>query len=233
MTSNADKQTIQIKDAVEEALTKKGKIRILDYGAGKGRLVEALAAAGATPTRLDYFAYDKYPDDKNICLQNIAQIYEDSSDRWFDSFDALGQRCDDGSFDIIVLCNTLHEIAHNERAPLFKKFSELLADTGFVFIVEDSCLPKGGKPHQNGFLVLGPTQINKLFSISETDVFSVAFDDDSERLFCCHVEKQVLSKISEETVRISRVSLKEKAIEKITRLRSGAYNYKNGKAHAF
>lgn len=74
MTDSSDPQTLQIRDELKGYVEDDAKIRVLDYGVGKGRLLANILSSITEPIsnfnkRFEYVAYDKYPEDKDECLK--------------------------------------------------------------------------------------------------------------------------------------------------------------------
>ena len=77
-TSGPDPQVKQFNDYCNQY--QKSKIRILDYGAGKGRILENLfdlqsKERESFSNQFDYVAYDEFCNDRLQCIENIKQVY--------------------------------------------------------------------------------------------------------------------------------------------------------------
>jgi len=174
-----DPQTIQIRDE----LWKIAKIvdgvrppfRVLDFGAGKGRLLATLKDGMLDEQPwLEYFALDIDESDKAECLREMSSVYsdvpaEELEGRWFGSLETLNFRLNPGSFNAIVMCNVLHEIDPREWLDTFSKCASLLCDGGHVVLVEDYGIPVGERAHDYGFLLLDEPELSRLFLIDEED----------------------------------------------------------------
>ena len=91
VTDSSDPQTLQIREEVKKHLKDSDKIRILDYGAGKGRLLANILDANKEPISkftewFDYVAYDKFDFDKSECFSIIKKIYSNPENRYFNCF---------------------------------------------------------------------------------------------------------------------------------------------------
>ena len=88
---------------------------------------------------LEYVALDKYDQDKANCLKNIERVYGCSEKKYYNNLTGLLSEHDKGSFDVIVLCNVLHEIDPKDWLSLFNNdISPLLKDDiGFLLHIED------------------------------------------------------------------------------------------------
>ena len=205
----ADKQTSQMVNKIQALREGGKKIRVLDYGAGKGRLAEAIYFEEADSEKekikdwLDYIAFDEYPDDKEWCRKAISKIYGDCNKRYYSAIREVCADKDRGTVDIIVMCNVLHEIESDKWVSIFKKDSDinqLLKEDGYLLIVEDLEMPKGEKPHENGFLVLGKREIKELFLIKEGEngYFCDSFEG-NERLMAYMIPKKCVSRINDDS----------------------------------
>ncbi|MGT2505737.1 AAA family ATPase [Cupriavidus basilensis] len=119
-----DPQVNQI-HGILDSLLDDGPTKVIDIGAGKGRLLDGLTVAVAErgerlADRLDYYAYDAFPDDKAICESVISAHYGVGSNRYFSTPDELFSVKDERSFSLVVLCNVLHEIPPEEWKEFFR-----------------------------------------------------------------------------------------------------------------
>lgn len=236
-TGADDPQTNQIKKILDD-FAKEKSLKILDYGAGKGRL---LANILETDTELlkktDYVAYDTFTANKDKCEGVINTVYGDETGkRYFNSMSNL-KSVHKNSFDVVLLCNVLHEIPPKDWIGLFKNdIDNLLNENGVVLIVEDSQIPIGEKAHQHGFIVFDEAQIRELFDIGGAEDFVSQPHPKNQRLKAHLVLKKYLSNISDKTRKEAIKSLNEKAKEEIERLRliqPQKITFKQGREHAF
>ena len=179
-------------------------LRILDYGAGKGRMISYIDTkckenGSNLLDKLDYIAYDEYPQDKEYCNNALESAYGTSENKYFNNYSNLKSVYDKNSFDVILMCNVLHEINPNDWLSLFNKdgmISSLLKSTGILFIAEDLQLPTGEMAYQKGFLVLDTHQIKELFCITEKDNFPEPSIEKNGRLKAHRIPAEYLSRIS-------------------------------------
>ncbi|MCD6013599.1 MAG: hypothetical protein K0Q79_3461 [Flavipsychrobacter sp.] len=241
-TGKNDPQTLQIREEVKQFLNDEKKIRILDYGAGKGRLLNNILENNTEPIEdfvnwFDYVAYDKYPKDKSECESVIQKAYQDVNKRYFNEFSSLRTNYDKESFDVILMCNVLHEIEPSHWLKLFSKDGEiysLLSEKGILLLVEDQEMQIGEKAYQKGFIVLDTPELKELFRIKESDKdfgFSDARKDG--RLKAHRIKKEYLARITNESKKDALSSLNKTAKEKVLKIRDEEINYKNGKRHGF
>ena len=241
-TGADDPQFLQIKAIVDESCSKGGKIRLLDYGAGKGRLISSFAEDGANSKEiLDYYAYDKFVENKECCIRNIKKFhYEDAESRYYNEISNLRKN----SFDIVLMCNVLHEIEHDEWENTFNLIGDILKSEGFLLIVEDNRIPIGELPNKEGFLVLNTEQLNVLFKIDPPlsssnikDACDVIGYKEKNRLMAHLIPAEYMKNVKEETVEAAIESLKDMAERKIKELRACAKDgrdvYKKGMEYGF
>jgi hypothetical protein len=187
--------------------------------------------------KLDYIAFDKFANDKEFCEGCIKKIFNSSEKRYFNDMQKLLSVYDKGSFDVILMCNVLHEIDPINWLKLFKKdgeISSLLSETGILLLVEDHQIPTGEKAYQKGFLVLDTPQLKDLFKIKEDDAgFNCNDKKGDGRLKAHHIPKRCLIRIDDNSRIDALKALSETAREKILEIRGKEKNYHNGKLHGF
>ncbi len=237
-TGSNDPQTNQIRTILKK-LSEDRKIRVLDYGAGKGRLIsniyDSYQNKESLNEELDYSAFDSSSQDKGTCENAITQAYGSNEKRYFNEMqDLLVHGME--SFQVVVMCNVLHEIDPTDWLTLFGKDGEitsLLADNGGLLLVEDHEIPVGEKAYQKGFLVLDTLQLKILFNIDNNDE---GFVDDARgdgRLKAHYIPKRCLQTIDAES-RLKAIEYMSKhAQDKIKKIRKEEQNYKNGRLHGF
>lgn len=238
-TGGDDPQTNQIIESINTLIKDRKIVKILDFGAGKGRLLSTIRELNIehnidTPLWLDYSAYDLESSDNDICKKIIDSVYDDGINRFYNSEKIFIEETKNNSFDMIIMCNVLHEIDAKNWLSFFNEhsiFAHALKEDGTLLIVEDQLLAVGEKAYQNGFLVFDKIQFKKLFEISENYLVHDARDDG--RLKAHFIKKEHLQKITAKS-RIDAIeSLLNTSKKEILRLRSEETTYKNGKLHGF
>lgn len=242
ITDKDDPQTLQIRDEIKKHLSNQDKIRILDYGAGKGRLLASVIDNNPEPISklsiwFDYVAYDTSDTDSNDCKAVIDKAFSNSEKRYFNDMSELLTHFDKESFDIVIMCNVLHEIAPSNWLNLFSTDGEipnLLNTNGILLLVEDQEMRIGEKAYQSGFILLNTPELKELFSIKEKDS-NFGFSDAKEdgRLKAHRIPKEYLTRISSESRTNCIKLLHKNSKEKILSVREDDVNYKNGKKHGF
>lgn len=249
--SSQDPQLQQIRDKLKPLTSGNKKLRILDYGAGKGRLISNMSdlsygAERCLINKIDYVAYNKPSEnlkcegqelkDEEYCKLAITKAYGSCENRYLDDLKPLP----DKSFDVVVMCNTLHEIPPTDWEGLFSEngeISRLLSDDGLLLLVEDHQIPTGEKAYENGFLVLDTPQLKILFNISDQDtVFECAEAKEDKfkgRLKAHIISKECLTSIDKSSLLAALESMKDYSLKKVKEIREQEANYKNGKLHGF
>ena len=240
-TGVKDPQSIQIRDELLK-LTSSGKIRILDFGAGKGRIISNLFDLDAKEQQhvikhIDYIAFDPDDKDKEHCEDSILRAYGNCANRYFNTIESLLSVYDKGSFHIVIMCNVLHEIDPKDWLKLFSNegtATKLLSKNGLLLLVEDHQLSIGEKAYQKGFLVLDTPQLKDLFKITEKDTgFSFVDAKKDGRLKAHKIPTECLERIDEDSRLEALKAICTTAQDKITAIREKDKNYKNGKIHGF
>lgn len=241
LTDSNDPQSFQVRTDLLK-LSTTGVLRVLDYGAGKGRLISNIVDLDETNQEklienIEYIAYDKFPNDKEHCESALIKAYGSCDKKYFNDFNNLLSVYDKGSFDVVIMCNVLHEIDPKDWLKLFQNegiISSLLSEKGMLLLVEDHQIPIGEKAYQKGFLVLDTPQLKDLFKISEKETdFKFTDKKGDGRLKAHQIPKRCLTQIDEAS-RLSAIkSMSVTAREKILEIRDKEKNYQNGKLHGF
>lgn len=129
----------------KEFISNKSNINLLDYGAGKGRIGYTIEEDSSTSGRINYHAFE--PDKSNYELlnnvPNIRALYGDVN------------KIPSDAFDMVILCNVLHEINPNDWIETLNSIKRVLKNEGFLIVIEDRFLPKGETAHEYGYIILG------------------------------------------------------------------------------
>lgn len=205
-TGVSDPQMKQIRDVLFVSRT--DEIKVLDFGAGKGRLVTNLVETATEPAQLkefvNYVAFDCEDENRTECEKQIGRIYESCLNRWFKSYQDLLNHHNKGSFDVIVMTNVLHEISPVEWLKLFGpsgELTELLADNGHLLLVEDQRIPVGEHAHEFGFIVLDTGALKDLCNISGSDKQILQASERDGRLKAHLIPKAYIQRIDNNSVK--------------------------------
>lgn len=238
-TEPDDPQTTQISRLLADAAGEQ-KLRVLDYGAGRGRLVSALREGSDSPAvmieRIDYLALDPDETHHAECEAAIARAYDSPDKRLFHEEKAIRGAIDAQSVDVVVMCNVLHEIDVTEWLGLFSGsglIRTLLKEDGFLLVVEDTEMRIGERAHQRGFLVLDTGALKTLFSIGENETAFVCDEEKGHRLQAHLIPARCISAINQATLSKTLRQIRQLAIGEIKNLRNTPGDYRKGRRHAF
>lgn len=125
------------------------KIRMLDYGAGKGRLAREIGQK---------VLYSAYEPNKNYKEDLVRLKEEGLIKKIFNESNKIGN-----NYDCVLLCNVLHEIDPDDWIDTVELVYNCLSSHGIVLIIEDYQIPFGEKPNKHGYFLLSPEEIRRLF----------------------------------------------------------------------
>lgn len=222
-----DPQTSQVLRLIESKKNDNAPVRVLDWGAGRGRLAVALAEElhrdGTTAeSRIEYFAFDISEDDADVCLESILHLHQDETERHFFRYPHLFEVLE--PVDVVVLCNVLHEVPPEEWVRLLGKegIAGLLEENGVLLLVEDMEIPHGELAHPGGFLLLERPALARLLGNSSCFGFQTFRHSNAKyanRLMAHEIPQPMLKSITAETVVDSVNWCSDQACRKIRELR--------------
>jgi len=242
--ASGDPQVEVIQKQLHKGRTQGKLLRVLDFGSGKGRLLDALNGEGNSPVTdwLDYLAYDPSDADKDFCQTAISGVYGEAQNRWFGDRRTLLETVDEQTVDVAILCNVLHEISPREWRAEFSDIGilrSLLKPDGFLFVVEDYLMPVGESAHDFGFVVLEQEPLRALFGLKASQMKSIYSERKGyEKRIQGHlIPAASMENVSQATcadaLKRSQILSKEE-IEKLrTQSKKGKVEYKDGLAMAF
>jgi len=222
-----DPQQIQMMNSLPWLLER--PLRLIDWGAGRGRLATALSehflGQGCVPSdRLDYFAYNPHCSDveRVACIQAMSALNLEEVESHFLSCekDVIDEFNNDGA-DAIVLCNVLHEIDPRYWSDTFKAIGHALKEGGSLIIVEDLEIPRGEMAFPDGFFLVEKEGVAALFSCTQPDFVTRTVDDDRyrNRLMCYIVRHSLVAEVKPETVRAAIDTGRKQALIQLRNLR--------------
>lgn len=226
-----DPQLFQITQSIADVLDRGQKCKIMDFGAGKGRLALGLADA-MEPEKRNHIEYCAIEPDETchadiiesaqtfgyavVCARDIGEITHNHK----------------GTFTAVVMCNVLHEIRPTKWVSLLTQILEMLSETGSIIICEDLFLPTGELPHELGFLVLNQAELEVLFSLNAPPKCMKHPEERYEgRLTCVEIPKSEAS-VTPESVHSAISSLKSRAKAQIEMLRADEGGARAGRQYA-
>ncbi|MDD5360599.1 MAG: AAA family ATPase [Ignavibacteria bacterium] len=197
------------------------RIRILDYGSGKGRLYKEISKDKRLDDLVDYAAVDQNKENINY----LRKIGIQNSMKDIDLLIGF-------EFDIIIMMNVLHEVDINKWENIFKSMHNKLNDNGLLVILEDKFIPNGEMPNKIGFLILGLEELQKLFDLKELPSSIVSKSSKYEdRLLCALISKNQIANVNRNTITSSIQCLKNNSFQKIDELRENKNIEKIKKGH--
>lgn len=219
-TLPGDAQTKQIYDILSSNVGAR-PLAVLDYGAGKGRLLAELLAphsdAKCEPA-FSYFAYDFEPSEEDAASVDryLGAAYGNASGRYRVGQSASALADWKSTFDVVVLCNALHEIDPTKWSELFGPSGSItmsLRDDGHFFLVEDYVLAAGERAHRFGFLLLDRAELKLLFAAGDHEIQS--FDHPKQqyrnRLKTHVMARDVIARMTLETIVEALRSLRDRS----------------------
>jgi hypothetical protein len=211
-------------------------LRVLDFGAGEARLLGGVSE-GCTnvASEIDYVAFDTSRKSKNACERQLIAVYGSTDNRiYFDSDDCLAAR-GVGTFDVVVLCNVLHEIDPDEWLGVFGKqgfVSRSLSTNGHLLLVEDLRIPIGELPNPRGFFLLDTIHIQQLFNATTSELVNSILVHDERgdgRLKAHVVPKRLVESMTATTRTQALEALRETSLRRIKELRQSTdRSFKSG-----
>lgn len=240
-TPKGDKQVNQIRETINQIRKTGRPLKVLDYGAGKGRLLNLIFEEHSDPSELkdelDYVAFDPFDSDKAECEKVIETVYKSSGKRYYNEYNRLEEDHTKSKFDLVILCNVFHEIDPKDWLKLFGKKGEiesLIKEDGYLLIVENQIPSIGEKAYKNGFIVFNKLQFEHLFNISVSDNGFMSMENEDNKNLRAHlIPKDLISRIDNNTREEALTSLHEVALREVERLRGEEGTLKNGKLLAF
>ena len=242
LTNSNDAQSHAVGAVIQKIFSGKS-IKLLDYGAGKGRILanifeESKEFKNRFLNQWQYIAFNiEDASDGEICKQVISSVYGDYDKKYYRDMKSLLSDHSPGSFDLVLLCNVLHEINIHDWNNLFLSsgiITNLLNDNGYVLLFEDTLIPHGENANDYGFLILDTPQIRALFNITDQDKDFKYFDARNDgRLKAQLIPKRFLTTISSESRKKCLELLIQQSETSIKEIRKEPGTYSNGRKHAF
>nr|WP_319571191.1 AAA family ATPase [uncultured Draconibacterium sp.] len=189
------------------------KTFLLDFGAGKGRLVEHVLSGVNVVNKIEYCALEPDIDcHKSLISKGVKSI--------FSSHDDLPSE----TFDIIILCNVLHEIKLDNWMYILNKIINSLSNSGYLMIIEAKTLSKGENIEDIGYLLLDESELSKLFNITPP-LINLANNGSQDKITSVVISSKDLKYVTIENLQNTLEFLGKNTLEKIINLRKE--NYEN------
>ncbi|UQB69459.1 AAA family ATPase [Epilithonimonas zeae] len=212
-----DPQFILFKDFVQKNTT----VELLDFGAGKGRIGYTISEDGDTAKKIIYSAYEPDKENEVLLLQvpTLNKLYY------------LDSEIPKDNYDIVVLCNVLHEINPNEWIELLLLIKSVLKENGMLIIIEDRFLPKGEKAHEFGYIILGTIETKILLNSNEVINLKIDNKDFENRIIFNAFKKSQINPTMK-SLKSSIVKLMDNTMLNIKELRSDKNDVNQGRRMA-
>lgn len=240
-TGPDDPQARQVRGYLERESEHSGSaMRVVDFGAGQGRLLSAMHERWSGSRRfsdaVDYFAFEPFSDGSGQLQRVLSDVYgEQAAGRLFAKSEDF-TRIDPGTVDTVVMCNVLHEVEPQEWRHLFGQngsVTSILRPDGHLLILEDMEIPHGEKAHRFGFLLLDNAHLRVLLKCTEGDPLSIeTLGETAERLRVHVVPAGVLGRCDRESTLAALTLLRDTARTHVRRLRTVEPTSREGRLHA-
>lgn len=205
----------------KDFLIDKTSIKLLDFGAGKGRIGYTLQEDEDISKKIKYYAFE--PDKSNYGLlnnvPNLESLYSDI------------ENIPENNFDCILLCNVLHEINPKEWVNVFINIKKILNDNGYLIIIEDRFLPKGETAHEFGYLILGTNETRILLNSENSLELKLNEPELSDRIIFNAFKKEEIN-VTEKSVIDSINLLKKNTFNNLKTLKKNNKDINNGRRYA-
>ncbi len=210
----ADKQISMVINELIKKLEEEKNITVVDYGTGKGRLLEGIGLEySEILSKINYYAYDKYDDDAEICKEYMRKYAVDEGNYFNDITDLINKINSEGKADIVFLVNVLHEIEPKYWEEIFKNISELLSTEGYLILIEHSELTMGEKPYKSGFVVVQERAMDLLSGAD--DKVLCEFHNQNQAIARYLVPQKAIKNLNHDKVVEMLKEIRDIAIEKI------------------
>ena len=202
--NSKDEQVIafvdRIETKIEDAQTQQQKLKILEIGAGTGRVYKS---AKENLQHCDFHAYEPNPYCRKKCKELGLRVHDKIEDI-------------EENFDILLFCNVLHEIEPDEWICTLNQLITKLKDDGEFIFIERNVLTTGEHAHEYDFFVLGVEELSKLFSIGISELSDIKKNSECKpKISCIPIEKRLLNDVTKNSQTEAINQLKVNSWEKI------------------
>ncbi len=173
-----------------KAISSGSNIKMLDFGAGKGRIGKFINDSDKLSLKIEEYSVLEIERDAIEALEGlnfVNEIYTDYAD------------IPSNNFDVILMCNVLHEIHPKYWEEAFSTINKALKENGKLIILEDKFLPKGENAHEFGFLILAEKELEALLQTNKLEFIIPKEERYKDRILCCCIPKNEI-KASQSTI---------------------------------
>lgn len=199
-----NKNDIQLKMFLKCLNDDENEIKILDFGAGEGRIGDALK--DLKDNRILYYAYE-IKEEKAVEIEKkkyAKKVYTKRNEI-------------DEKFNVVLLCNVLHEIDILVWVDELDFIFSVLSENGILVFIEDMELPEGEYIGETGFLLMDGETTKVLFGENNVSLILANEEKYRDRILCAIVDKN--SKVIEGNVISALELLKKRNVDKIWQIR--------------
>lgn len=232
-----DAQQNQVKDRLSSSLKAN---KILDFGAGKGRVAKEILRNPTLAKNIYYQPleinniYHLELKELTNQLQSLSEVEPLTEREVLDTYEKLNEPQYDSFFDYILLINVLHEIPLNKWFSVLNTLLKSLKEDGKIMLLEDQAIPRGENAHEYGFLIFNVEEFKVLFSQTNLPkIYKHENPQYAERLTCIEIPKKD-SKVSGDSISASLSRKKSNCKTAINNLRAKKIRTpKDGRINSF
>lgn len=221
--NEGDVQQGQVRDRLSAPKT---PIKVLDFGAGDGRIAQEIIRNPDLASKIYYqpleITVEKHPYLKELTdkLQKMSEIESTTAREVLDTHEKLNESDYSDFFDMIFMVNVLHEIPKNKWISILNTLLKSLKDDGKIIILEDQAIPRGENAHEYGFLILNIEEFKLLFSLQNLPKeYKHLNPKYTDRLSCVEIPKNG-SKVTAKSISNALERKKTNCKTEINRLRA-------------
>ncbi|WP_157369999.1 AAA family ATPase [Zavarzinella formosa] len=247
-SSGKDPQIEAIQELLARCVTG-SKVKVLDYGAGEGRLLGTMCETKSVKeikSTIDYVAFDNRLRER--CGEIIDEVYGPGSrtKRMFGGQNEMVLHHQPHGFDAVVMCNVLHEISPFKWLELFGSVGDVcraLKPNGVLILVEDYQMPRGEMAHEFGFIVLDTAALAALFDSNQDSedkriVLASASGKYQGRIKGHAIPACLFNRVTHSTIQLALKLAEGNAKQKINEIReaksvSEKNRFRSGQEHSF
>lgn len=178
------------------------KLNILDFGSGKGRLIDRIKESEETWPRIE--KYDCFDIDEN---HNLT-VLDKGASSIFNNLEEIP----DNKYDLIVMVNVLHEIHIKHWEESLVKIKKALKPSGFLALIEDTELPIGELPNELGFLLLERDEMKILLG-NKITLLNSPIERYKDRILCGLISQQEMNLINKKKIITTLEKLNENSLK--------------------
>jgi phospholipid N-methyltransferase len=192
---------------VNDRLTSSSKpIKVLDFGAGKGRIAQEIIRNVTLASNIYYQPleinkeYHSELKELTAQLQTISSIDSVDEREVLDTYEKLNEKQYNGFFDYIFMINVLHEVPLNKWQSILNTLLDSLKEGGHLILLEDQAIPRGENAHEYGFLIFDIEEFKILFQRPNLPkAYKHLNPKYADRLTCVEIPKKD-SRVSPESI---------------------------------